>query len=94
MLSVPAYLSYLMYNKLPIRKPVIRGGIVGAVSVMMTVCILIMLLALTDARFASGDFSVAQIAVVGHLPLMIAEAFVTGFAVQFLEKNKKSWVLS
>ena len=94
MLSIPAYLSYLMYNKLPIRKPVIRGGIVGAVSVMMTVCILIVLLALTDARFASGDFSVAQIAVVGHIPVMIAEAFVTGFAVQFLEKNKKSWVLS
>ena len=61
---------------------------------MMTVCILIMLLALTDARFASGDFSVVQIIIVGHLPLMIGEAFVTGFAVQFLEKNKKSWVLS
>ncbi len=94
MLSIPAYLSYLLYNKLPIKKPIVRGGIVGVASVMMTVCILIMLLALTDARFASGDFSVVQIIIVGHLPLMIGEAFVTGFAVQFLEKNKKSWVLS
>ncbi|MGI6679863.1 MAG: CbiM family transporter [Dehalobacterium sp.] len=94
MLSIPAYLSYLMYNLMPIKKAAVKGGIVGAVSVMMTVAILIILLALTDARFASGDFSVVQIAVVGHVPVMIGEAILTAFAVQFLDKNKKGWISS
>ena len=67
MLSIPAYLSYLMYNKLPIKN-LLSGwysrGSIGNDDGMY----LIMLLALTDARFASGDFSVVQIIIVGHLP--------------------------
>ncbi|NLW24417.1 MAG: cobalt transporter CbiM [Clostridia bacterium] len=92
MLSIPAYLCYLIYHKTPLKSAAVKGGIVGAISVITTVIILIVLLALTDTRFASGDFSVAQIIMVGHAPLMIVEAVVTAFAVQFLEKNKKSWI--
>ncbi|AKL96041.1 cobalamin (vitamin B12) biosynthesis CbiM protein CbiM [Clostridium aceticum] len=92
MLSLPAYLSYVLYKKMPIKKPAARGGIIGAISVVMTVIILIFLLALTDARFAAGDFSVVKIAMVGHAPLMIVEGIVTAFAVQFIDKNKKDWI--
>lgn len=92
MLTIPAYISYSIYSKTPMKKPVIKGGLVGGMSVIMTVIILILLLAFTDARFAQGDFSVVQITAVGHVPLMVAEAIITGFAVQFLEKNKKSWI--
>ena len=92
MLFIPAYISYLLYNKLPIKKPLIRAGLVGAVSVIMTVIILIILLALTDQRFAQGDFSVVKIAMVGHLPILIGESIITGFAVQFIEKNKPNWI--
>ena len=92
MLFIPAYISYLLYNKLPIKKPLIRAGLVGAVSVIMTVIILIILLALTDQRFAQGDFSVVKIAIVGHLPILIGESIITGFAVQFIEKNKPNWI--
>lgn len=92
MLFIPAYISYLLYKKLPIKKTLIRAGIVGAISVMMTVVVLIFLLALTDSRFAQGDFSVVKIAVVGHLPLVIVEAIITAFAVQFIEKNKPNWI--
>lgn len=92
MLFIPAYISYLLYNKLPIKKPLIRAGLVGAASVIMTVIILIILLALTDQRFAQGDFSVAKIAMVGHLPILIGESIITGFAVQFIEKNKPNWI--
>ncbi|HHX23972.1 MAG TPA: cobalt transporter CbiM [Thermoanaerobacterales bacterium] len=94
MLSIPAYLSYILFNKVPIKKASVKGGMIGAISVIMTVTILIILLALTDARFASGDFSVVQIAIVGHIPIMIIEAIITAFAVQFLEKNKKSWIVA
>lgn len=58
----------------------------------MTVIILIILLALTDQRFAQGDFSVVKIAIVGHLPILIGESIITGFAVQFIEKNKPNWI--
>ena len=92
MLFIPAYISYLLYNKLHIKKDLIRAGFVGAVSVIMTVIILIILLALTDQRFAQGDFSVVKIAIVGHLPILIGESIITGFAVQFIEKNKPNWI--
>lgn len=92
MLFIPAYISYLLYNKLPIKKDLIRAGFVGAVSVIMTVIILIILLALTNQRFAQGDFSVVKIAIVGHLPILIGESIITGFAVQFIEKNKPNWI--
>lgn len=92
MLFIPAYISYLLYNKLPIKKDLIRAGFVGAVSVIMTVIILIILLSLTDQRFAQGDFSVVKIAIVGHLPILIGESIITGFAVQFIEKNKPNWI--
>lgn len=92
MLFIPAYISYLLYNKLPIKKDLIRAGFVGAVSVIMTVIILIILLSLTNQRFAQGDFSVVKIAIVGHLPILIGESIITGFAVQFIEKNKPNWI--
>ncbi|SDK90791.1 CbiM family transporter [Natronincola ferrireducens] len=92
MLSIPAYLSHMLYQKIPMKKPAARGGIIGAISVVMTVIILIFLLALTDARFAAGDFSVVKIAMVGHAPLIIVEGIVTAFAVQFIDKNKKDWI--
>ena len=92
MLSVPAYISYLMYKKLPIKKPFIRAGIIGAFSVVMTVIILIVLLALTDQRFAQGDFSVVKIAAVSHIPIMVIEGVITAFAIGFIEKNKPTWI--
>lgn len=92
MLSIPAYLSYLLYNKIPIKKDFIKGGVVGAVSVLMTVTILIILLSITDLRFAQGDFSIVKIAIIGHLPVLIVEAMITAFAVQFLKRNKIEWI--
>jgi len=92
MLTIPAYLSHLIYHKLPIKPASVRGGIAGATSVVLTVAILIVLLALSDTRLASGDFSVAQIIAVGHIPVLLAETVITAFAAQFLEKNKKSWI--
>lgn len=92
MLSIPAYLSHVLYIKIPIQKPFIKGGIIGAISVVMTVIILIFLLALTDTRFATGDFSVVKIAIAGHVPIILVEGIVTAFAVQFIYKNKKKWL--
>lgn len=92
MLFIPAYLSYLLYKKMPVQSMLIRGGIVGAVSVVMTVVILIMILAVTDSRFIQGVFSIAKIISISHLPILIVETFITAFAVQFINKNRPNWI--
>lgn len=91
-LSIPAYLSYLLYKYLPIKNNSVKGGLVGAISVIMTLIVLIILLALTDQRFAQGDFSVVRIVTVGHIPILIAETILTAFAVHFITKNKPNWI--
>ena len=92
MLTIPAYISYLIYKKLPIKNKIVKAGIIGFLSVVMTVIILIILLALTDERFAQGDFSVAKIIAVSHIPIMLIEGVLTAFAIGFIEKNKPNWI--
>lgn len=92
LLAIPGYLSYLLFRHLPVKNITLRGGIAGGLSVVLAVVVLIALLVMTDPRFAQGDFSVARIVAVGHLPLVAVEGFVTGFAVRFLEKHKPAWI--
>lgn len=94
LLAIPGYLSYLLFRHLPIKNITLRGGLVGGLSVVITVAVLVVLLAITDPRFAQGDCSVAKIVAVGHLPLVAIEGIVTGFAVRFMEKHKPDWVIS
>ncbi len=91
LLFVPALVSSLLYRKLKL-KALVKGTIVGALSVVMTVLILIGILFLTDERFAAGDFSVIKILILTHLPLVLIEGILTGAAVQFLEKTKTDWI--
>lgn len=93
MLAVPAMLSSVLYRKLPIKQISVCAGLIGGVSVVMTVVILIFLLFITDARFAAGDFSVVRIVVVGHLPLVFAEGVLTAAAMKFFERVKPEWIL-
>lgn len=91
LLFIPALISSYIYRNLKIR-PFIKGTIVGGFSVVMTVIILIGILFLTDKRFAAGDFSVINILVLSHLPLVLVEGILTGAAVEFLEKTKTDWI--
>lgn len=92
MLSIPALVSYWLFHHFTLTNPLIRGGIIGAFSVVMTVTVLITLLMLTDGRFAQGQFSMVKIIILGHVPLMIIEGMLTAFAVQFIAKNKREWL--
>lgn len=92
MLTLPAYLSYFLYRKLRIENKVLRAGLIGGISVLTTVVILVSLLAITDQRFAQGDYSLIKIAALSHLPIVAIEAVITGFAVSFIEKNKADWI--
>ncbi len=88
MLSVPALLAYRIYNTLSGRPVFFRGALVGGLSVAITVFILVILLVITDMAFTEGTFSVINILVVGHLPLIAIEAAVTGAALQLVAKAK------
>ncbi len=88
MLAVPALLSYRIYHTLSGRAVFFRGALVGGLSVAVTVLLLVVLLVLTDMAFTEGTFSVINILILGHLPLIAIEAVVTGAALQLVEKAK------
>ena len=88
MLAVPALISYKIYHYMVNRKVIFKGALVGGLSVALTVVILVVLLILTDLRFTEGTFSVINILVLGHLPLVAIEALVTGSALNLIAKAK------
>jgi len=88
MLAVPAFISYKIYHGMANTRVFLRGALVGGLSVIITVVILVALLILTDLAFTEGTFSVINILVVGHLPLVAIEALVTGSALALIEKAK------
>ncbi len=88
MLAVPALLSYRVYHALTGRPVFFRGALVGGLSVAITVFLLVILLILTDMAFTEGTFSVINILILSHLPLMAIEAVVTGSALQLIYKAR------
>lgn len=92
LLFIPALISSFLYKGLPLKNSFVKGAIIGGLSVIMTVVILIIILALTDARFAAGDYSVVKIVSVGHAPLVLVEGILTGAALKFMEKTKPDWI--
>lgn len=88
MLAIPALLAAWLYQRLGEKAVFLKGAIVGGLSVFLTLLLLIMLLLLTDLRFGEGAFSVINILIVGHLPLVAIEAIVTGSALQLIAKAK------
>ncbi len=79
---------------MPGRAVFFRGALVGGLSVAITVGLLVVLLFLTDPRFGEGFMSVINILIVGHIPLIVIEALVTGSAIQLVEKSKPEMLLS
>ncbi len=99
MLSIPAIVASALFNVFGKINIFLKGALIGGISVMITVAILVILLALTDIRFGQGSLSVINILVLGHLPLVAIEAAVTGSALQLIARvkpemlNKKNTVL-
>ncbi len=88
MLAVPALLAGYLFHSMVKRPVLFRGALAGGLSVMITVVMLIVLLIFTDMRFGQGTFSVINILVVGHLPLVAIEAVVTASALQLIARAK------
>lgn len=94
MLFIPAIISHLLYKNMPMDNSYIKGGIIGGLSVLMTVVILLAILYFTNPDFASGGASPIRILFLSHLPLVPIEGLITGGAVGFLESLDSNWIAS
>jgi len=94
MLAVPALLAYKLFYGMTNRPVFLRGALVGGLSVMITMVLLVVLLFITDPRFGEGTLSVINILVVGHLPLAVIEALVTGSALQLIQRAKPEMLIN
>ncbi|MGO1478472.1 CbiM family transporter [Senegalia sp. (in: firmicutes)] len=92
MLTIPAYICNFGYRKIDLENTFLKSSLIGALSVFMTVVILVGILFTTSSDFAAGDFSVINILIVSYLPLLVIEGLITGAAVQFLDKVKADWI--
>ncbi|SDY96385.1 cobalt/nickel transport system permease protein [Tindallia californiensis] len=94
MLSIPALISHKIFCRMTDKSVFLRGALVGALSVTITVGLLIVLLFLTDPRFGEGFMSVINILIVGHIPLVLIEALVTASALQLIQKAKPAMLVT
>ena len=64
------------------------GALAGALSVIITVVMVSVWLVESNTRYGYGPFKAINSLMLGHIPIMIIEAVVTGFAVQMIGKTR------
>lgn len=85
LIGIPALISHGLFVKWKdARHSFAVYGFIGGLGVILSVVLLIGVLLLTDSRFGEGAFSVVNLLVLGHLPLVGIEFLLTGFAVSFI----------
>lgn len=84
MLALPALLVHQLFYRLGSRPVFLRGALAGGLAIAGTLVILIGLLLFSDQRFGEGFFSVVNLLVLGHLPLVVIEGLLTGSALKLL----------
>lgn len=84
LLAIPALVVYKIFYWMKGKQIFFRGVMAGSLAIAGTIALLVLILLLTDPRFGEGLFSVINILVIGHLPLLIVEGLVTGFALKLL----------
>ncbi len=84
LLALPALVVYKAFYKLKNYSVFLKGILAGGFAIAGTVLLLIVVLLLSDQRFGEGFFSVVNMLIVSHIPLIVIEALITGFAVRLL----------
>ncbi|WP_138416285.1 CbiM family transporter [Aquibacillus sediminis] len=88
LMSIPALLIHWLFTYWKSPSLFWKGCIAGFTAIGVAVCLLIVLLLLSDARYGSGSFSVIQIVLVSYFPLALLEGVLTGFALHHLASIK------
>lgn len=91
--SIPAIIVGSIFRKKIYnsdKSPYIWGFLSGSISVILSVAMIVLLLLESNLRFGLGLISPVKAIVLAHIPLMIIEGIVTGFAVVFIMKVRKN----
>lgn len=91
MLAIPALVAQQVYLRFPLA-PLVKGMMAGALATVLTVLLLIVMLVASQPLFAQGTLSAVRMLIVGHVPLVVMEAVVTGFALQLMVRAKPDWL--
>lgn len=83
-LAIPALLVHSIFCLMKGRALFMRGAIAGALAIIGTLLLLIITLLLTDLRFGEGFFSVVNLLIISHLPLIAIEGLITGSALKLI----------
>lgn len=86
--AIPALVSYKLYtiNGSNRKLTNITLAFIGGFAVVLMAILLMIMLILSNSLFNEGVFSVINILILGNIPLVIIEAFITVFAVSFIHK--------
>lgn len=66
------------------RTNLLCGAAAGALSVIITILFVSIMLIESNVRYGFGPFNAIEGLMIGHIPVMIIEAVVTGFAIQMI----------
>lgn len=88
LLAIPALLAEKIFAAFKRFSVFSAAAVAGGGAVAAAVLLLILLLLVTNPIYGSGFLSVVHLLVLGHLPLVIIEGLLTGFAVSLLHRTK------
>lgn len=91
MLAIPALIARQVYRRLSLT-PMLKGMVTGGLATVLTVLLLVLVLAVSQPLFARGTFSLVRLLVIGHVPLVVMEAVLTGFALQLMTRARPDWL--
>ncbi len=87
-MAVPAVVAYYLFNFLIRRKNNLIGMIAGFGAGVIGVGLGAFFVAIALVTTGESFLNVAKLLVIGHLPVMVIEGFVTSFCIVFLKKVK------
>ncbi|OEF97743.1 CbiM family transporter [Desulfuribacillus alkaliarsenatis] len=89
MMSIPALVVGFLYQKYNSDKGVfIRSAILGGFAIVIALMFLITALYFSDDMYSHGDFSVINVLVISHIPLIFFEGVMIGIIVKFLYRTR------
>lgn len=70
------------------KRDFLGGFLAGSMSVALTIVFVSVMLIESNMRFGFGPFSSINGLMIGHIPIMLGEGIVTGFAVRMIMKTR------
>lgn len=84
LVAMPALVAGTLFYRVTRLSVFVRAALAGGFAVIGCVAFVVFVLWLSDPVFSDGTFSVVNILILGYTPLVIVEALLTGFAVNYL----------